>query len=300
MKNLFTIVSIIVLIGLFNKSTYAQCDTCTETTTFYVDLSENPDSVWTSPHTNRSGKCCIDPNSSLNCIRFEVTTHPDAQQLSFYLAEPPIPPAMEYSPNCGDWQSVDIPMCIEGTGPHCIVYCKPGNDKLKYMITSSKIAEVSPPITVGEGCIDTIWARGFDVPSIQWNVVYPGPEYNSYLSATSGVEEVIVNGPPVSTGVDYFDVEVTGELSGGCAGSTMTDTVRVHFVSTKDVQILPEDPTICYGGSSIELTAEPEGGKPPYNYLWSTGETTKSIWVSSAGDYSVEVTDVTECPPVET
>lgn len=272
------------------------CSTCTSVKTVDIDLSAQPDTVWVSPVMGRQGQCCQGTGSDV-CIRFNIKTHPDADQLGFTLAEPPIPPSMEYSLNCGTPQSVDIPLCISGAGPHCIVYCKPGGDELKYQITTAKTVEFSPDIIVGEGCQDTLWVDGFETPSIRWNVVYPDASYNSYLSCTAGCETTYVTaqaGYP-----DYIDVEVSGYLQSPCTMNTAKDTMRVYFVSDKTAEIQPPNPTICFGGTGIELTAEATGGQEPYNYKWSTGETTQSIFVTSAGDYSVEITDVTDCPPVE-
>lgn len=51
-------------------------------------------------------------------------------------------------------------------------------------------------------------------------------------------------------------------------------------------------PIVC-PGEEIELFATPSGGSPAYTYLWSTGETTPSIFVSpnATQSYSVSVTD---------
>jgi len=48
------------------------------------------------------------------------------------------------------------------------------------------------------------------------------------------------------------------------------------------------------------LTATPSGGTAPYNYIWSTGETTPSINVNKSGTYTVTVADKTPgCPAVK-
>lgn len=295
------IINYIILLSSFFCLNIAElkaqtCTSCASVVTIDVDLSAKPDSVWISTDIDRTGQCCQGTGSD-RCIRFNVKTHPLATQLGFTLAAPPIPPAMEYALNCGTPQSVDIPLCINGPGPHCIVYCKPGNDILKYKITSSKIADISPDIAVGQGCKDTIWARGFTPSTIKWNVIYPSSAYNSYLSCTSGCDTVIV-GPTSAIFPPYIDVEVSGSLMSPCDANTAKDTVRVYFVSDKSVSIFPPDPTICYGGTPVSITAMPVGGAAPYSYKWSNGATTKTISVGSPGVYSVEVSDTTDCPPV--
>ena len=51
----------------------------------------------------------------------------------------------------------------------------------------------------------------------------------------------------------------------------------------------------CFGGETASLTAEPTGGLTPYNYEWSTGDTTKEISNLKADTYKVTVTDANGC-----
>lgn len=52
---------------------------------------------------------------------------------------------------------------------------------------------------------------------------------------------------------------------------------------------------IGYGPSSLTVTATPNGGTAPYTYKWNSGQTTPSISVSSAGTYTVIITDAKGC-----
>lgn len=293
-------IKILFLLLTVNSSTASaqDCDTCNNTVTIYVDLSSNPDSTWLSPEIGRLGHCC-GATGSMNCIRFYVTVHPDADQLAFTLASPPIPPGMSYQINCGSLQSVDIPMCISGPGPYCIVYCKPGGDISSYKIITSKTVEASPDIIVNQACIGQIWSVGLEESTIIWNTVYPGPygAYNSYLYCQNGCDTTLVI--PQAGYPPYIDVEVSGNLLTPCNLNFTKDTVRVYFVNDKSVTINPSDLVICYGGiPAAALTANPIGGAPPYTYLWSTGDTTQSISITTAGSYWVVVGDRTQCPNV--
>ncbi len=85
-------------------------------------------------------------------------------------------------------------------------------------------------------------------------------------------------------------------VSAGNYCVTVEDTVGclytrcVQVTQAPQLQVsIPVPATICYGASST-VTAYPSGGTPPYNYVWSTGETTPYI-TKPAGTYSVTVTD---------
>ncbi len=71
-------------------------------------------------------------------------------------------------------------------------------------------------------------------------------------------------------------------------GCPMVDTMAVTVLQLPQVFLIP-DTTLC-PGENIDLTAfsMPPGG----NYLWSTNQTSPTITVSSAGNYSVEYTTV--------
>ena len=72
------------------------------------------------------------------------------------------------------------------------------------------------------------------------------------------------------------------------ASATKTLAVSVSPLPTPDISA-----NYCAGGGNIRLTAN--GGGPGASYLWSTDETTQSILVNIAGQYSVEVTNAAGC-----
>lgn len=285
---------------LFSLELCAQdCTSCTDILTYNVDLSASPDATWETPgEVRRRGQCCHGEGSE-NCVRFYVTTHPNVGRLSFEVIEGATPGPKMYSLNCGPEESIDIPLCVDGPGPHCIIYCKEGNNPERYAIKTESNYSVSPDIAVGNGCSSTIWAKGFLPSSLKWQVVYPDASYNSALSCLAGCEEVTVSTQPdFPADLEYIDVQVSGTVEIACGQNTATETIRVYFINDKTADITPKDATICYGGSSVKITANATGGGPPYNYLWSNGETSQSIDVSSPGDYSVTITDTTDCPSV--
>src|ERR1700743_2860565 len=74
---------------------------------------------------------------------------------------------------------------------------------------------------------------------------------------------------------------------------------KAYSQCTLSVSVTSSSPTIC-SGNSITLTATASQGKPPYKYIWNTGETTNSISVNKGGTYTVTVTDNSSgCPAVK-
>lgn len=57
--------------------------------------------------------------------------------------------------------------------------------------------------------------------------------------------------------------------------------------------------TTCYGSCDGTLTANPSKGIAPYIYLWSNGQTTKTITGLCKGPYTVTVTDAAGCTVIK-
>ncbi len=86
----------------------------------------------------------------------------------------------------------------------------------------------------------------------------------------------LVNG----TGTNQFDKVVWGSESFTFAGSTPL-TLSITNVSN----------VTCNGGNNGSATAVAGGGTPPYNYLWSNGETNATATMLPAGIATVTLTD---------
>lgn len=102
----------------------------------------------------------------------------------------------------------------------------------------------------------------------------------------------------VATGLAAGEYSVVVTDADGCT------TVGLVTMTEPDPLVVDagDNQTVYYGYPPTEctlLTATSEsGGVPPYNYLWSTGETTQSISVCpgmTSQDYSVMITDQNGC-----
>jgi gliding motility-associated-like protein len=101
--------------------------------------------------------------------------------------------------------------------------------------------------------------------TIDLNVFYPGATYFWSTTATTA-------GITVSLPGQYW-VAVS---FGGCAES---DTININYLSYPVVNLIPNI-TICQGDSVLL-----DAGSPATAYLWSTGDTSQTIYASSTGLY---------------
>ena len=62
------------------------------------------------------------------------------------------------------------------------------------------------------------------------------------------------------------------------------------------IQILQEIIEVsCIDQTDAEILVKPYGGTPPYNYIWSTGESTAEVQGIPPGSYSLTVSDANAC-----
>jgi hypothetical protein len=114
------------------QSVYSQCDAITPF--FNVNLSNNSNSVWNSPTVQRAGNCCGTTNPD-QYISFLLNLVSDAQGIEFDICDGALPPgALFYQVDCGPPQSVGNVLCLSGSGPFLITFCKPGNNQNQYCI----------------------------------------------------------------------------------------------------------------------------------------------------------------------
>ncbi|MBC8173257.1 MAG: T9SS type A sorting domain-containing protein [Chitinophagales bacterium] len=134
--------------------------------------------------------------------------------------------------------------------------------------------EPASPVNICEGDSVTLCA-------------YPaGPGY-TYTWKNITTEETLSNEQCLTvyeSGAYY--VRIFNEF--GCHSECTPTDVIVNPVP--ECSITPDGPTEFCEGGSVTLTA-PAG----YIYLWSTGETTQSITVSAAGNYSVTISTEAGC-----
>ncbi len=78
----------------------------------------------------------------------------------------------------------------------------------------------------------------------------------------------------------------------GC--QEVLDSVEISQPDSLQLDVLMQEP-LCYGQATGSLTLLPQGGQPPYAYLWADGAQTPQRLGLSAGTYSCTLTDAGGC-----
>ena len=117
--------------------------------------------------------------------------------------------------------------------------------------------------------------------------------FDSYVFYVNGIAASTQN-PYITDDLDNGDVvAVTATDTANCTSTSdpITFTVYPELLVSVSSFLNPSD---C-GFTDGEATALVVGGLPPYNYLWSNGQTTATATGLAAGPYIVTVTDANGC-----
>jgi gliding motility-associated-like protein len=296
----FSVFRIVLLLGVLlmhAPSVNGQyCDSITPS--FNVDLSASPYQNWLSPLTDRDGYCCGASAPDV-CLEFVITLHPDAAAIVFNIASGAVPPgALFYQIDCGPPTAVGSPICLTGTGPFHLTFCKPGNNTNSFSIETIPNPTFGPDITLANGCPGILYANFYDETTVTWTSVTPGAPgtYDGFLNCTTGCDTVSLTGQPVAPAtVGYL---VCGLAANGCIPDPVCDTIFTTFVPPVTLAFNAPDTVLCYDQTTLPVQVIPSGGTGPYTYLWDTGETTPGI-AAGAGVHTVSVTDQLSCTSVQ-
>jgi gliding motility-associated-like protein len=233
----------------------------------------------------------------------------NAAMINFEIVGGAIPTgSMFYQINCGPQVAVGSPICITGTGPHHITFCKPGNNENIYRITSIPKPTFPTDDTVRIGCVSNLQVLGLETSSVTWQSIFPGTagQYDSYLSCTNGCTNPTYTPP---TGAPAFvDYKICGfPIADECGFVGQCDTIRIYNFGTMTGSVSPSTGTFCAGGSGVTLTASASGGDGNYSYIWRDPNgnivgNAANYQAATAGTFSVEIRDglydPALCPPV--
>lgn len=274
---------------LVPKNALAQ--SCASTVPAYtLNFKGTPDTTWVSPSVSRKGLCCGKTGSD-ECIIFYITL--DSNAIGVSIDAVGGLGATNYEIDCKNPTPLGTSTCIYNTGSFYVTICKPGGNAQKYTVTS--IAKPHTPqqefYISPNGCSANLEVKGLVPSSVTWTSL-SGSAYNSNLSCSSGCTKTVVSRS--SSFPAYVDYRVCGVPSSSCLSGTFCDTVRVYNVSALNVNISPAAAYVCSGSTTTKVTANVTGGKRPYSYSWSSGQTDSSVNLGT-GTYVVTVTDVIGC-----
>jgi gliding motility-associated-like protein len=159
-------------------------------------------------------------------------------------------------------------------------------------INASSSGNYTVTVTDANGCTGSdliaVTINALPTPSITGTLQFCSGN-NTTINAGNGYSSYLWDNGSVSASLNVsaagtFTVTVTD--GNGCTGSTSA-TVVMNNLPSPAISGLA---AICTGASTT-LTATPAGA----NYVWSTGSTSSTISASSAGTYTVTVTDANGC-----
>ena len=296
--------------GFFAQNAFAQTHLpeCTATVPFFnLDLSATPDMSYTTPEVVRQPGCCGDGD---NYISFYVILNPNVAQFEIVVAPGYADPGGSGNYNiisggdlttpgsCGVQIPGGSPICITGSGPHKIIYSKPGKNKIKYIFR-----QIPRPIFPADqstriGCslpLSIFGLNSITITSINSSTGNTTPgAYNSLLSCTN------CSNPSFSPGLgtpSWIDYKICGTPQAAVCGVFQScDTVRLYTYGALAVTATPNPATFCQGGSGVLLTASATGGNGAYTYRWRNSSGTivsnsSTYTATVAGTYTAEVTD---------
>jgi hypothetical protein len=139
---------------------------------------------------------------------------------------------------------------------------------------------------------------------LQLNVVLT-PNSVSCFGVSDGTIEATVTGGTFPYNYVWSNGAQSEDLAGIKGGTyqlTVTDAKGCQFVASTIISepielsasSIPTD-VVCYGDATGAIDLTVSGGTFPYNYMWSTGQTTEDINNQQAAAFGVTVTDANGC-----
>ncbi|MFY7990139.1 MAG: HYR domain-containing protein [Fluviicola sp.] len=296
----------------------SQLPECTADVPFFnLDLSASPNMSYTTPEVVRTPSCCGDGD---NYLSFYVTLHPDVAMFEIVVAPGYADPGGSGNYNiisggdllipgaCGVQIPGGAPICISGSGPHKILYSKPGKNKIKYIFR-----QIPKPIFPADqatriGCslpLEIFGLNNISITSINSSTGNTTlGAYNSLLSCTNCATPSFSPGLGTPAWIDY---KICGTPQAAACGTYQScDTVRLYTYNALSVTANPNPASFCQGGGGVLLTATAAGGDGNYVYKWLDSDgnvvsNTNTYNATAAGIYTAQVTDglsTATCPDV--
>lgn len=264
----------VTIVGLcFVRDVFGQSGLCNSGVPFFlVDLTGQPGGTYISSSISRNEHCCGTDNPD-RCIEFQIILDPAAVGINFEIYSGAQPSgSLYYQINCGAPVPVGQQICLSGTGPHALTFCKPGNNKNQYRISSIQGYAQSADVTTVEDCSVDLQVTGLVDSTIVWRDLTAGGYYESFLSCISGCANASF---ATQTGFPPFvDFEVCGRIYSSVCQSimqTICDTIKVNIEPGVNITVTPDPAVFCASDSMRLLTADILPRKSNYIISWHNG-----------------------------
>lgn len=178
------------------------------------------------------------------------------------------------------WNTGDTTALI--TGLPAGTYTVTVTDALGVVRVASVTLDAFPQPVVGLDATEIV-CGGEDLGQIISTVSDGTPDY-SYLWSTGDITADLD-----SLGTGSYSLTVTD--ANGC---TAEAAARIEVIDEIVLEVVGSN-LFCYNDSTGGVSVTATGGKGPFSYLWSTGDTTAQVNGLPAGTYAVTVTDTVQC-----
>lgn len=197
----------------------------------------------------------------------------------------------------------DGSVSVTATGSAPIMYSFNGGTYQSSGVFAGASGTITIDVEDGNGCIVSTTAT-IEAAS---QLVLTTNSTDAVCGQDNGIAEVIASGGAGNYAYLWNDSQgqtnnVATNLSAGTYGVVVTDgngcedSVSVTIISgstmTVNVDVTHES---CPDEQDGIIAASVSGGQPPYEYLWSNGETTAVIENLAVGDYTLTVSDDDDC-----
>lgn len=203
--------------------------------------------------------------------------------------------------NCfGDTNGTANVVATLGTPPYTYLW---GNGQTGANVTGLNAGVHSVTVTDANNCDEVISVTINQPAEIAFNnVVVTNALCNG--SANGAIALVAGGGTPPYSYL-WSNGQTSVSINNLTAGSyTLTITDANNCAKTQTISVTEPNPLLasnntvnllCNGDGNGSITLTPQGGTPPYNYLWSNGQTSITATGLSGGTYQVTVTDSHNC-----